>query len=161
MPEGGAWGKPRGTAMAGHGHDPELDPPDSSGSHLALQEMLRGPDTFAAALRHADAMKGMRGRIALLLARAVHFLLHPQVAWNGSVARAVEAAVRAGDERDRWIARLVARLRAAEERIRALETEMRAARAAEEEARRKLALVGIRLRELDEKGGSAGRNGGE
>lgn len=147
--------------MAEYGQDPELEPPDSSGSHRALQEMLRGPDTFARAMDDAGAMSGPRGWIARVLARAAHFLLHPQVAWNGSVARALEAAVRAGDERDRWIARVVARLRAAEERIRALETELRAVRAAEEEARRKLALVGIRLRELDEKSAATGTSGEE
>ncbi len=138
--------------MEGHGHDdPDLAAPDGGASHRALQEALRGPDTLGAAtaeLAHAGPLGWTRG----LMARAMRFLLRPQVAFNGAVARTLEQTIRAGDARDRWIERIVVRLRDAEQRVRALEAEVRAARAAEEEARKKLALVALRLRELDERG---------
>ncbi len=69
---------------------------------------------------------------------------------NVVTARSVEATVRALDDGDRWVARLVEALRAAEQRIDRLETELRAACEAEEDARRKLALLGVRLRRLEE-----------
>ena len=100
--------------------------PDSSAAHLALQEMLRRSDTFAAARLAAHE-------------------------WNFAASRALEAAVRSLDERDRWVSALVARMRAAEERVSQLEADLRGARAAEEDARRKLANVGIRLRQLEER----------
>jgi hypothetical protein len=65
------------------------------------------------------------------------------------VARALEAVTRVLDERDRRLEKAAARLSAAEERIGQLEAELRTVREAEEDARRKLALVGIRLREVD------------
>ena len=140
--------------MAGHGQDPDLDGPDSSGPHRALQETLRGPDTLAIALRDAESGSGLRRWLARLVTKATHFLIHPQVMWNLSAARTLEATLRAADERDRWIEGVIARLRAVEDRVHVLEAELRAARAAEEDARRKLALVSIRLRELDERAAS-------
>jgi hypothetical protein len=136
-------------------HDPDLERPDPSGLHLALQETLRAPDTFASALHDAEQGGGARRWLARAVAKAAHFLAHPQVVWNTSAARTLEAAVRASDERDRWIERVIARLRAAEERVAVLETELRAARAAEEDVRTKLVLVGLRLREIDERGSTS------
>ena len=42
-------------------------------------------------------------------------------------------------------------MRAVEARLQAVETELRASREAEAEARRKLAIAGIRLRELEDR----------
>lgn len=128
----------------------DMESPDSSAAHLAMQEVLRAPDTLATALREAEAAGGSKRRLVRIVARAVHFFAHCQVAWNAAVARALEQTLRAVDARDRWVERVVVRLRAAEERVRRLETELRVAREAEEDARRKLALLGLRLRELDE-----------
>ena len=88
-----------------------------------------------------------------IAAKIVHFFARSQVEWNAAASRALEAVVRSFDERDRWVSALVARVRAAEERVSQLEAELRGARAAEEDARRKLAQVGIRLRELEERSG--------
>ncbi len=129
----------------------DIESPDSSAAHLAMQEVLRAPDTLATALQDAAAAGGSKWRLARFVARAIHFFAHCQVAWNAAVARALEQTVRAVDARDRWVERVVARLRAAEERVRQLETEIRAAREAEEDARRKIALLGLRLRDLDER----------
>ena len=74
-----------------------------------------------------------------------------QFAANFAASRALEAVVRGLDERDRWVGALVERMRAAEERVRELEAELRGTRAAEEDLRRRLAHVGIRLRELEER----------
>jgi len=126
--------------------------PDSSAVHLALQETLRGPDTFAAARSASDGSTPILKKLLLpIAARLVHFFARYQVDWNFSVARTLEAAVRGLDERDRWIERLIERLRSAEQRVGQLETEIRGAREAEEDARRKLAALGIRLRELEER----------
>lgn len=129
----------------------DIESPDSSAAHLALQEVLSGPDTLGTALRDAEASAGWKRRLARIAARGIHFFAHRQVVWNAAVARALEQTVRAVDARDRWVEGVVARLRAAEERVRRLETELRAAREAEEDARRKLAMLGLRLREIDER----------
>lgn len=129
----------------------DLESPDSSAAHLAAQDVLSGPDTLGAALRDAQTSGGWRRRLARIVVRGAHFFAHRQVAWNAAVARALERMVRASDARDRWVERVVTRLRAAEERVRRLENELRAAREAEEDVRRKLALLGLRLREIDER----------
>jgi hypothetical protein len=126
--------------------------PDSSAAHLALQEVLRRSDTFAAARLAAHESARPLKRILLpVAAKIVHFFARWQVEWNFAASRALEAAVRSLDERDRWVSALVARMRAAEERVSQLEADLRGARAAEEDARRKLANVGIRLRQLEER----------
>jgi hypothetical protein len=133
------------------GRTPDAEKPDRSAPHRALQDVLRGPDTFAAALHDvAECPNGWKRWIAPLAAKLVHFFAAPQVAWNVAAARTLEATVRGLDEGDRWSARLAEELRAAEERIGRLEAELRAAREAEEDARRKLALLGVRLRRLEE-----------
>jgi septal ring factor EnvC (AmiA/AmiB activator) len=121
--------------------------------------VLRRNDTFTAA--RAAAIESARPLKKILLpfaAKVVHFFARWQVEWNFAAGRALEAVVRSLDERDRWVSALVARIRAAEERVSQLETELRGARAAEEDARRKLASVGIRLRELEKR--SEGRASG-
>jgi len=126
--------------------------PDSSAAHRALQETLRAPDTFATAVRDAGASPSpLKRLVAPLAVRLVHFFACSQVEWNHAVARTLEAIVRSNDERDGWIGGLEERLRVAEARIERLETQLRAAEEAEQEARRKLALVGIQLRELEER----------
>jgi hypothetical protein len=126
--------------------------PDSSAAHLALQDVLRRTDTFAAARSAAQQSAPPLKRIFLPVAvKIVHFFARSQVEWNSFASRALGAIVRSLDERDRWVSALVARMRAAEERVSQLEAELRGARAAEEDARRKLADVGIRLRELEER----------
>jgi hypothetical protein len=127
-------------------------PPDSSAAHLALQEVLRRNDTFAAARSAGSESARPLKRILLpVAAKIVHFFARWQVEWNFVASRALEAVVRALDERDRWVGTLAARMRAAEERVRQLEAELRGVREAEEDARRKLAQLGIRLRELEER----------
>jgi hypothetical protein len=129
--------------------------PDSSAAHLALQNVLRRTDTFAAARAAAQQSARPLKRIFLpVAAKVVHFFARSQVEWNSFASRALEAIVRSLDERDRWVSALVVRVRAAEERVVQLEAELRGARAAEEDARRKLAHLGIRLRELEERSGS-------
>jgi septal ring factor EnvC (AmiA/AmiB activator) len=126
--------------------------PDRSAAHRALQEALRAPDTFAAAVRDAGASSSpIKRLVAPLAVRLVHFFACSQVEWNHAVARTLEAIVRSNDEHDGWIGALEERLRVAEARIERLETQLRAAEEAEQEARRKLALVGIQLRELEER----------
>jgi hypothetical protein len=121
--------------------------------------VLRRSDTFAAARSPADQPARPLKRILLpVAAKIVHFFARWQVEWNFAAGRALEALVRSLDERDRWVSALVARVRAAEERVSQLEAELRGARAAEEDTRRKLANVGIRLRELGER--SEGRGSG-
>jgi hypothetical protein len=129
----------------------DAEKPDRAAVHLALQEVLRSPDTFATA-RHdvAESPRVWKRWLTPLAAKLVHFFAGPQVEWNVVTARSVEATVRALDDGDRWVARLAEELRAAEQRIERLETELRAAREAEEDARRKLALLGVRLRRLEE-----------
>ena len=129
----------------------DAEKPDRAAVHRALQEVLRSPDTFATA-RHdvAESARPWKRWLSPLAARLVHFFAAPQVQWNVVTARSVEATVRALDDGDRWVARLVEALRVAEQRIDRLETELRAAREAEEDARRKLALLGVRLRRLEE-----------
>jgi len=127
----------------------DADKPESAGMHQALQEALRSPDTFAAAGREAASGGLLKRLVAALSARAIHFFAHGQVKHNVAVVHALEAVVRALDERDRRIETASARLSAAEERIGQLEAEGRTVREAEEDARRKLALIGIRLREID------------
>ena len=142
---------PRGNPAAMASSNSEADKPDRAALHRALQEVLRSPDTFARA-RHdvAGSTHAWKRWLSPLAARLVHFFAAPQVEWNVVTARSVEATVRALDDGDRWVARLVEALRVAEQRIDRLETELRAAREAEEDARRKLALLGVRLRRLEE-----------
>lgn len=102
---------------------------DNSSTHLALQAALRTPETW----------------------RLVPFFAPRQAEWNLAVVRALEAAVRSIDERDRWLEELDRRLRASEEKVAQLETELRGARAAEDDARRKLATLGVRLRDIEER----------
>ncbi len=129
----------------------DAEKPDRSAAHRALQEVLRTPDTFAAALQGVAAGRsGWKRWIAPLAAKLVHFFAAPQVEWNVAAARTLEATLRAVDDGDRSAAHLAEELRGAEERIGRLEAELRAAREAEEDARRKLALLGIRLRRLEE-----------
>jgi len=124
---------------------------DNSRVHLALQEALRAPDTFAAARRDsAEPRSALKRLLAPIAARLVPFFARRQVEWNVAVAKALEATVRSLDERDRWIAELAARLRSTEEKVAQLETELRSAREAEEDARKKLAVLGVRLRGLEE-----------
>ncbi len=126
--------------------------PDSSAAHLALQDVLRRTDTFAAARSAARQSARPLKRIFLpVAAKIVHFFARAQVEWNSAAGRALETMVRSLDARDRWVSALAARVAAAEERVSQLEAELRGARAAEEDARRKLAHVGIRLRELEER----------
>ena len=66
------------------------------------------------------------------------------------MAKALEATVRSLDERDRWIEDLAARLRSTEEKVAQLESALRGAREAEDDARKKLAALGVRLRDLEE-----------
>jgi hypothetical protein len=133
------------------GRTSDEEKPDRSAAHRALQEVLRSPDTFAAALQDvAERPSGWKRWIAPLGAKLVHFFAAPQVKWNVAAARTLEATLRGLDDGDRWIARLAEELRAAEERIGRLEAELRSAREAEEDARRKLALLGVRLRRLEE-----------
>jgi septal ring factor EnvC (AmiA/AmiB activator) len=133
--------------------------PDSSAAHLALQDVLWRNDTFAAARSPQPPARPLKRILLPVAAKIVHFFARSQVEWNFAASRALEAVVRSLDERDRWVSALVARVRAAEERVSQLEAELRGARAAEEDARRKLAHVGIRLRELEER--SEGRDSGE
>jgi septal ring factor EnvC (AmiA/AmiB activator) len=124
--------------------------PDSAAAHRALQETLRSPDTFAAAAHAADASPSVLKRLfAPLAARLVRSFASRQVEWNLAVTRALETIVRAFDERDARCAWIEERLRSAEQRIERMETELRAAREAEHDARRKLASLGIQLRELE------------
>jgi len=134
------------------GGAPDLDRPDASAAHRALQEALRAPDTLAAADRASrESASPLKRFLGPLVVRAVHVFAGPQVEWNLAVSRALEAIVRSLDERDRWIESLALRLRAAEDRSRQLETDLRAAREAQEDVRKKLALAGIRLRDLEER----------
>jgi hypothetical protein len=123
--------------------------PESAHMHQALQEALRTPDTFAAGWRAAASSGVLKRLLAAVSARAIHFFASRQVEHNVAVVRALEAVVRAIDERDRAIEAASAHQSAAEERVRQLEVELRTVREAEEDARRKLALIGIRLREID------------
>ncbi len=133
------------------GRNADVEKPDRSAVHHALQEALRAPDTFATARQGATQSPGVWKRwIAPLAIRLVHFYAGPQVEWNVATARSLEATVRALDDGDRWVAQLAEELRLANERIVRLEADLRAARQAEEDARRKLALLGIRLRRLEE-----------
>jgi hypothetical protein len=133
------------------GRTSDAEKPDRSAAHRALQEALRSPDTFAAALQDVvECPNGWKRWIAPLAAKWVHFFAAPQVQWNVAASRTLEAAIRGLDDGDRWIAHLAEALRAAEERIGRLEAELRAVRDAEEDARRKLALLGVRLRRLEE-----------
>jgi hypothetical protein len=129
----------------------DAEKPDRAALHRALQEVLRSPDTFATA-RHDVAVspRVWKRWLSPLAAKLVHFFAGPQVEWNVAAARSAEATVRALDDGDRWVARLAEKLRAAEQRIDRLESELRAAREAEEDARRKLALLGVRLRRLED-----------
>ena len=139
-----------------NGSTSDADKPDRAAAHRALQEALRAPDTFAAAYRDVAEGPGVWKRwIAPLAAKLVHFFARRQVEWNVAAVRTLEATLGALDDGDRWIARLAEELRVAEERIGRLEIELRAAREAEEDARRKLALLGIRLRQLEERDRSA------
>jgi septal ring factor EnvC (AmiA/AmiB activator) len=125
---------------------------DNSRAHLALQEVLRIPDTFAAARRDsAERRSGLKRLLAPIAARLVPFFARRQVEWNFAVAKALEATVRSLDERDRWIEELAARLRSTEEKVAQLETELRSAREAEDDARKKVAVLGVRLRDLEER----------
>ena len=138
----------------------DAEKPDRAAVHHALQEVLRSPDTFAAARRDAaESPRLLKRWLSALTAKLVHFFAGPQVEWNVATARSVEATVRALDDGDRWVARLAEELRAAEQRIERLETDLRAAREAEEDVRRKLALLGVRLRRLEEDGRSAASPG--
>jgi len=129
----------------------DAEKPDRAAVHRALHEMLRSPDTFATARREvAESPRVWKRWLSPVAAKLVHFFAGAQVEWNVMTARSAEATVRALDEGDRWIARLAEELRAAEQRIDRLETELRAAREAEEELRRKLAVLGVRLRRLEE-----------
>src|SRR5262245_5510869 len=129
----------------------DAEKPDRAALHRALQEVLRSPDTFATARRDVAVSPRVWKRwLSPLAAKLVHFFVRPQVEWNVAAARSVEATVRALDDGDRWVARLAEKLRAAEQRLDRLETELRAAREAEEDARRKLALLGVRLRRLED-----------
>jgi hypothetical protein len=132
--------------------DLDLGTPDSSAAHLRLQEVLRRTDTFAAARSAAqDSARPLKKILLPVAAKIVHFFARSQIEWNSAAGRALEAVVRSLDARDRWVSALVARVLAAEERVSQLEAELRGARAAEEDARRKLAQVGIRLRDLEER----------
>ena len=123
--------------------------PDRSAAHLALQSVLRSVDTFRAA---NDAQAGGASRRLLwrLGAKLVHFFADRQVEWNVAAARALEATTRGLDDGDRWTEQVAERLAALESRVATLERELRAAREAEADARRKLAIAGVRLRELEE-----------
>lgn len=123
--------------------------PDRSAAHLALQSVLRSADTFRAA-QDAEAGGASRRLLRRIGAKLVHFFADQQVEWNVSAARALEATTRGLDDGDRWTERLAERLAALESRVMTVETELRAAREAEAEARRKLAIAGVRLRELEE-----------
>ena len=126
--------------------------PDSSAAHLALQDVLRRNDTLSAARSAAkESARPLKKILLPFAAKIVHFFARWQVEWNFAAGRALEAVVRSLDERDRWVSALVERVRAAEERVSQLEAELRGVRAAEEDARRKLAHVGIRLRELEDR----------
>jgi septal ring factor EnvC (AmiA/AmiB activator) len=129
----------------------DAEKPDRAAVHRALQEMLRSPDTFATA-RHriAESPRPWKRWLSPFAAKLVHFFAGPQVQWNVATARSIEATVRALDDGDRWVDRLGQQLRLAERRIERLETELRAAREAEEDARRKLAMLGVRLRRLED-----------
>jgi hypothetical protein len=134
------------------GRTSDTEKPDRSAAHRALQEVLRAPDTFATArLEVAEHPNGWKRWLAPLAAKLVHFFAAPQVRWNVAAARSLESTLRGLDDGDRWIARLAEELRAAEERIGRLEAELRAVREAEEDARRKLALLGVRVRRLEER----------
>lgn len=129
-------------------------PPDRSAAHRALQDALRAPDTFAVAARDAGASPSAVKRfVAPLAARLVHFFARSQVEWNVAVVRTLEAIVRAIDERDVGDARLEEQLRETAAKVERLEAALRTAQEAEEDARRKLASLGIRLRELEERQG--------
>jgi hypothetical protein len=123
--------------------------PDRSAAHLALQAVLRSVDTFRAAedLAVGGAPRRLFRRVG---ARLVHFFADRQVEWNVAAARALEATTRALDDGDRWTERIAERLAVLESRVATVETELRAAREAEADARRKLAIAGVRLRELEE-----------
>jgi hypothetical protein len=123
--------------------------------HEALQQALRGPDTFADATRNGAVSGALKRLVTAFSARAIHFFAHRQVEHNVAVVRAVEAAVRALDACDRRLEATNARLSTAESRIEELETGLRTVRAAEDDARRKLALLGIRLREIVPRAGVA------
>jgi hypothetical protein len=123
--------------------------PDRSAAHLALQSVLRSADTLRAA-QDVEAGGASRRLVRRIGARLVHFFADRQVEWNVAAARALEAATRGLDEGDRWTERIAERLAALEARVAIVETELRAAREAEADARRKLAIAGVRLRELEE-----------
>jgi hypothetical protein len=123
--------------------------PDRSAAHLALQSVLRSADTFGAA-QEAEARGASRRLIRRIGARLVHFFADRQVEWNVAAARALEATTRGLDDGDRWTADVAERLAALAARVATVETELRAAREAEADARRKLAIAGVRLRELEE-----------
>ena len=129
-----------------------MDPsraPDRSAAHVALQEVLRSADTFKAA-RDAGEGGALKRFLVPIATRLVHFFADRQVAWNGAAARSLEATIRAVDNGDEWIAAIAERVRALEAQLGAVEAELRGSREAEAEARRKLAIAGIRLRELEE-----------
>jgi hypothetical protein len=123
--------------------------PDRSAPHLALQSVLRSADTFRAA-REAEAEGSSRRLLRAIGAKLVHFFADRQVEWNVAAARALEATTRGLDDGDRWTERLAERLTALESRVTTVEMDLRAAREAEADARRKLAIAGVRLRELEE-----------
>jgi septal ring factor EnvC (AmiA/AmiB activator) len=123
--------------------------PDRSAAHLALQEVLRSADTFRAA-NDAELGGGARRLFRRIAAPLVHFFAARQVEWNVTAARALEATTRGLDEGDRWTERVAERLAALESRVATMEAELRAAREADADSRRKLAIAGVRLRELEE-----------
>jgi chromosome segregation ATPase len=111
--------------------------------------VLRSADTFRRS--REDGKGGPLRRLLLpVVARLVRFFADRQVEWNVAAARSLEATTRAIDDGDRWIETIAEHVRALEARVREVETELGAAREAEAEARRKLALAGVRLRELEE-----------
>jgi chromosome segregation ATPase len=125
--------------------------PDRADAHRALQEAMRAPDTFLSSQRDGRSAGLSKRLLVSIASRLVHFFASRQVEWNVAVVRALEATTRSLDDGDAWVGRLAEELRGFEARVRSLETELSAARAAEEEARRKLALAAIRLRELEER----------
>jgi len=127
----------------------ESGPPDRSPAHLALQAVLRSADTFRAA-REAAGKGSLKRIVSAVGSRLVHFFADRQVEWNVAASRSLEATTRAIDDGDRWTTRIAEQMVAIEARLRDVETELSVAREAEAEARRKLAIAGIRLRELEE-----------
>jgi chromosome segregation ATPase len=94
---------------------------DNSHVHRTLEEALRAVNPAA---------------------RFVRFFAPRQAEWHAAVGSALTAIVRSLDE-------IAGRLCSAEERIGQLETELRTVREEGEDARRKLAALGVRLRDLE------------